>query len=74
MGPQKPEPRRYNLTLLENLFNELCECAEKHGTSVAELVRKFIKLGLLAIDVKSAGGALLLRENPDGDLREILIL
>lgn len=65
--------KRYNLVLPEDLYNEVRRQADEHGTTVVELLRKFIKLGLLAMDVQEdPESALIIRE---GDTeREIILL
>lgn len=44
--------KRLNLALPDKLFNELQQLAESQDTSVTELLRRFIKLGLLAIKLQ----------------------
>jgi hypothetical protein len=44
--------RRYNLVLPEALYDELQNAAEQNHTSAVELVRRFIKLGLLALELQ----------------------
>lgn len=65
--------KRYNLVLPEDLYNEVRRQADEHGTTVVELIRKFIKLGLLAMDVQEdPESALIIRE---GDTeREVILL
>jgi hypothetical protein len=65
--------KRYNLVLPETVYQEVEKIAETRGTSVVEMLRKFIKLGLLAVKVEETNGsALLIRE---GDtIREIILL
>lgn len=60
---KKKQQKRYNLVLPEGLFNRVQELADEEETSVVELLRKFIKLGLLAVDIeKDPDAALLIRE------------
>jgi len=65
--------KRYNLVLPEAIYAEVEKVAESRGTTVVEVLRKFIKLGLLAVKVEETNGsALLIRE---GDtVREIILL
>jgi hypothetical protein len=65
--------KRYNLVIPEELFEEVRHEAEKRGTTSVELLRKFIRLGLMAVRVQEdPASALILRE---GDTeRELLIL
>ncbi|MBI5838990.1 MAG: hypothetical protein HZB19_02700 [Chloroflexi bacterium] len=64
---------RYNLALPKELFDELKEAADERGMSVVETLRKFIKLGLLALETQDKpGSALIIRE---GDTeRQIMML
>src|SRR5262249_22003006 len=65
--------RRYNLVLPEALLREVQGFADAEQTTVVELLRRFIKLGLLASRIADTpGSALIIRE---GDReREILML
>lgn len=65
--------KRYNLVLPEAVYSEVEKIAESRGATVVEILRKFIKLGLLAVKVEETdGSALLIRE---GDItREIILL
>ena len=72
-SPGSEYPDLYNLVLPEILYLEVEKLAENRGTTVVEVLRKFIKLGLLAAKVEETdGSALLIRE---GDItREIILL
>ncbi len=64
--------KRYNLILPQDLFDEVQRIADDRQTSVVDMLRRFIKLGLLAIQVEeSPGAALLIRE---GDTEKEIIL
>ncbi len=66
------ELKRYNLALPEELFNEVQRVADEKQTTVVELLRKFIKLGLLAVTVENKPDAeLVIRE---GERERQLIL
>jgi hypothetical protein len=55
--------KRYNLVLPEELFNELQAEAERRQVTVVELLRKYIKLGLLVNrSLDSPDSSLLIRE------------
>jgi hypothetical protein len=41
--------KRYNVVLPAELFDQLQEVADQKHTTVLELIRRFIKLGLLAV-------------------------
>lgn len=54
----------YNLKLPDGLYNELKDLSKKQGTSVAEILRKFIRLGLLATKYQDdPGSSILVEEN-----------
>jgi hypothetical protein len=65
--------KRYNLVLPEALYLELQSLAEQRQVTVLELLRKFIRLGLLVAKAEdSPDAAFVLRE---GDKeRELLLL
>ena len=50
---QKKGVKRYNLALPEELYGELQNLAENEHTTVLEIIRRFIKLGLIAVDVQN---------------------
>lgn len=51
---------RYNLALPKDLFDELQAVADAKHTTVAEMIRRFIRLGTLATQ---PGVEIVLREN-----------
>lgn len=65
--------KRYNLVLPAELFDEVQQLADKQHTSVVEMLRKFIKLGLLAIQIEETSDATLLIREGDTE-REIILL
>lgn len=74
MPPSKETTKRYNLALPTALFDELQQEADKRNVSVVELLRKFIKLGLIVIRLedKKANAQLLIREG--NTERQLVIL
>lgn len=72
MGEQKAI-KRYNLNLPEDLFNELQGLADARQTTVVEILRKFIRLGLLAIQVEETPGSELLIKEGEVIKRIILL-
>ncbi len=55
--------KRYNLVLPEEMYTELEKVARKRHTSVVEMLRRFIKLGLLVDQIDDRPEAeLLIRE------------
>jgi len=72
MGEQKAI-KRYNLNLPEDLFNELQGLADERQTTVVEILRRFIRLGLLAIQVEETPGSELLIKEGEVIKRIILL-
>jgi DNA-binding MarR family transcriptional regulator len=65
--------KRYNLALPEELFNELQELANTRQTTVVDLLRRFIKLGLIAASTEEQpDSGIFIREN--GSEREIILI
>jgi hypothetical protein len=65
--------KRYNLALPEDLFNEVQELANRRQTTVVDLLRRFIKLGLLSASVEERpNSGIFLRE--DDTEREIIFI
>ncbi len=65
--------KRYNLVLPDTIYSEVERIADSRGTTVIEILRKFIKLGLLAVKVEETEGAALLIREGDST-REIILL
>lgn len=58
-GPLK----RYNLALPTELYSQIQLLAEKKGTTVLEILKRFIKLGLLAAKLEDdPNAALIIRQ------------
>ncbi len=71
--PPAQASKRYNLVVPDSLFREVQELADRQGTTVVEVLRRFIKLGLLATQVmETPGSALVIREGERE--REIVLL
>ena len=69
----KKNQQRHNLVLPAELHRKLQVVAERQGTSVTELIKTCLKIGLLALEVENTPGAeLMIREN--GAERRILIV
>ena len=65
--------RRYNLVLPEALFDEIKQIADRQQTTVVEIIRRFMKLGLLATQIEEAPESeLIIREN--GAEQKIILL
>ena len=65
--------KRYNLALPEEVFNAVQQIADEQHTTMLEILRRFIKLGLIAYELeKREDAALIIRE---GDKeREIVLI
>lgn len=65
--------KRYNLVLPEELFNEIQKVAEDRHTTVVEMLRRFIKLGLLAVQLEETSSAALIIREGDHE-RQIMLI
>ncbi len=65
--------KRYHLVVPEDLFEQVQELAEQRHTTVVELLRRFIKLGLVAAKVEENPDAALLIREGDRERQIILI-
>ena len=70
---KKNKMKRYNLVIPDELFNEVQELADAKHTTVVELFRRFIKLGLLAAQTENSPEVSLLIREGDTE-REIIML
>ncbi len=70
---QRRQGRRYSLVLPEELFQEVERLAERQNTSVVELLRRFTRLGLFAMQLQERpDAALIVREG--GTERQLMLL
>lgn len=68
----KGKVKRYNLVLPSNLFDEVQKLAEDEHVSILELLKRFIKIGLVVTKLaQSPNASLILRE---GDRERELVL
>jgi hypothetical protein len=73
MAEGSSKNKRYNLVMPEELFNEIQKIADNRNTTVVEMLRKFIKIGLLVVQAEETpGSALLIREGETE--REIILV
>jgi hypothetical protein len=64
--------KRYSLALPDEVFNELqCE-ANRRGKTVVDLLRKFIKLGLIVLRVEDNPNAEFIIREGDKETRVVL--
>lgn len=66
------EKKRFNLNIPEDLFFQLEHIAKKNSVTTTELIRSFIKLGLIYCNVKDQNGKMFIEE-ASGDRRELII-
>jgi hypothetical protein len=76
--PSRSQPRtsglkRYSLVLPEDLFTAIQELADQRQTTVVDLIRRFIKLGLIAAKIEDTPGAALIIREGDTE-RQIILL
>lgn len=70
---KRRQGRRYSLVLPEGLFEQVERLAQRHDTTVVELLRRFTRLGLLAMELQERPDAsLIIREG--GTDRQLLLL
>jgi hypothetical protein len=65
--------KRYNLVLPEEMFSEVKRVADEQQTSVAEVIRKFIKLGLMVIEIQETTGLTLVVKKEDEEQKIIVL-
>lgn len=70
--PSREELKRYNLALPESLFRQVVRVADREHTTVLEVIRRSVKLGLLVAEAQEAGAKLVIRDGTTE--REIVIL
>lgn len=66
---ERAQTHRYNLELTKSMFDEVKNASDRNGCTVLEMLRKFIKIGLVAVDQNSK--LIIRRGNTD---TEILIV
>lgn len=63
MNASNSEPKRYNIIIPAEIAQTLEEIADSRDMKVVELIRSFIRLGLLAVQLQEApDAALIIRE------------
>lgn len=65
--------RRYSLILPDPIYEQLNDIADEKGTTMAELIRRFIGLGFLAMKTSNDPDSELLLRNGD-TIRGIILL
>jgi hypothetical protein len=72
-SPRTAGLKRYSLVLPEDLFAAIQELAGQRQTTVVDLIRRFIKLGLIAAKIEDTPGAALIVREGDTE-RQIILL
>jgi len=65
---------QYKLNLPEALYQELQDIAEKEGVTLADLIRRGIKWGLLEHEIAENEGRILIEREKGADPIEVLLL
>ena len=65
--------KKYNLTLPHALYTEIETLAKSEHTTVLELVRRFLKLGLLVAKIQATPGATLIIREGDSERQLVLL-
>lgn len=65
--------KRYNVVIPQELFDELQNVADNRGVTAVEMLRKFIKLGILASWIEELPDASLIVRDGDSE-RELLLI
>lgn len=71
--PRQGGIKRYSLVLPEELFEAVQELADRRHTTVVEIIRRFIKLGLIAARIEDTPDAALIIREGDTE-REIILV
>jgi hypothetical protein len=69
----KGEMKRYNLVLPQTLFDEIQTMADRKGVTVLDVLRKFIKLGLIVVALEDQPDSKLIIRTGDTEKEVILI-
>lgn len=70
---KKEDLKRYSLVIPSDLFDEVQNLAEEHQTTVVDLFRRFIRLGLLAMYLQEKPDAALVIKEGDTEQRLLLL-
>ncbi len=71
---REPWLRRYQLTLPNHLFEGVQWIARREDVTLLEVLRRFVKLGLLVDEISERQGASLIIREADGSEREVLLI
>ncbi len=68
------ELKRLNVALPDTLYQRLEDQAEEQQTTITDLLRRYIRLGLTADLLLTPGATLLVREGSTNKERELIIV
>jgi hypothetical protein len=71
--PRTPGLKRYSLVLPDDLFTAIQALADQRQTTVVDLIRRFIKLGLIAAKIEDTPGAALIIRDGDSEQQIIFL-
>ena len=66
--------KRYTLVLPDSVFQEIKAIADKRNTTILEILKKFIVLGLIADKAESTPGSELILRTEDQRERSIILV
>lgn len=69
----KIDKKRFNLVLPNELVKRVQKIADDEHVSVVEILRRFIKIGLLAVEIQNNPNASLVIKDDEGE-KEIILL
>lgn len=61
------DPKRFNLTMPMETFEELEAISQTDGRTVVDVIRRFISLGMLIREIQARGAEVLIREEGKED-------
>jgi hypothetical protein len=71
--PRTPSLKRYSLVLPDDLFTAVQALADQRQTTVVDLIRRFIKLGLIAAKIEDTPGAALIIRDGDSEQQIVFL-
>lgn len=75
MPPTTDAPaKRFNLYLPDEVYEELKQVAEKNKTTPLDLIKSFIRAGLLIADYQSKPDAGIYFREPGGELEKVKLI
>lgn len=65
--------KRYNINIPQELFDQIRMFANERGTTAIDVIKRFIRLGLIVAECEKTKAKLIIREE-DGTEKEIILL